>query len=505
MLLAKDDLLDFKITPMYVFFFLSTIVYLSGLLHFDIIEIMMSIIFTILLFSVVFCIFLFPYFKKNRILAIGPSIILVIILIAFGGLTTSQWGFLSAALAVGSMLFTEDFFTKFFGVKLSLRASSILVRGRVIIVLMAPILFISVNLITSQCVEEKILHNKLEYIKYDPKKVKLFENDKEIKTIEDSSLRNTKYNLDFIDGEHVRHVIRSLEFDKIINRLYSFKGLTVRYRGVDYKIENVTFDKKMGIYYLFVYKKKQDINIPFVYVMTSLFRFIFIELIGLLFLIAYFRYFYRNPKENRLLKFISGEKSSIDIQGHWYLLNKYEFDNREFLYSVSSFHILGNLLYIGKEVYQLIIKNDKIEIESQSEVHFEILDDYTIKYNEYTFIHSYSKKKKDLFVKYTVPKNRFGNKVYFKESNEKILLGEDLADKENVLCLDINQGILVETRLKSQEIYYLTKDFAIPENYFKVLCSDINVNKDKFLKYEYNCDKGEITIGNTKYIEIRKH
>ena len=180
MLLAKDDLLDFKITSMYVFFFLSTIVYLSGLLHFDIIEIMMSIIFTILLFSVVFCVFLFPYFKKNRILAIGPSIILVIILIAFGGLTTSQWGFLSAALAVGSMLFTEDFFTKFFGVKLSLRASSILVRGRVIIVLMAPILFISVNLITSQCVEEKILHNKLEYIKYDPKEVKLFENGKEI-------------------------------------------------------------------------------------------------------------------------------------------------------------------------------------------------------------------------------------------------------------------------------------------------------------------------------------
>lgn len=95
--------------------------------------------------------------------------------------------------------------------------------------------------------------------------------------------------------------------------------------------------------------------------------------------------------------------------------------------------------------------------------------------------------------------------MYFKESNEKILLDKDLVDKENVLCLDINQGILVETRLKSQEVYYLTEDFAIPENYFKVLCSEINVNKDKFLKYEYNYDKGEITIGNTKYTEIRKH
>lgn len=504
MLLAKDDLLDFKITSMYVFFFLSTIVYLSGLLHFDIIEIMMSIIFTILLFSVVFCVFLFPYFKKNRILAIGPSIILVIILIAFGGLTTSQWGFLSAALAVGSMLFTEDFFTKFFGVKLSLRASSILVRGRVIIVLMAPILFISVNLITSQCVEEKILHNKLEYIKYDPKEVKLFENGKEIKAIGDSSLRNTKYILDFIDGEHVRQGIISLEFDKIINKLYSFKDLTVKYRGIDFKIENVTFDEQMGVYYLFVHKRNLNNNETIAKLLTSLLRFIFIELIGMVCINVYFRCFYRNPKENWLLKFISGGKSGIDIQGHWYLMNKYGFDKREFLYSVSSFHILGNLLFIGKTAYKLDKNDKKIKIQNTN-VSIEIQDDHTIKISNFTFIHAYSKVKKELYVKYKVPKNRFGNKVYFKESDKKVLLGKDLTEKENVLCLDINQRIIVETRSKSQEIYHLNEKYAIPENVFLVSGFDINVNKDKFLKYEYNCDKGEITIGNTKYIEIREH
>lgn len=501
MLLAKDDLLDFKITSMYVFFFLSTIVYLSGLLHFDIIEIMMSIIFIILLFSVVFCVFLFPYFKKNRILAIGPSIILVIILIAFGGLTTSQWGFLSAALAVGSMLFTEDFFTKFFGVKLSLRASSILVRGRVIIVLMAPILFISVNLITSQCVEEKILHNKLEYIKYDPKEVKLFENGKEIKAIGDSSLRNTKYILDFIDGEHVRHGIISLEFDKIINKLYSFKDLTVKYRGIDFKIENVTFDEQMGVYYLFVHKRNLNNNETIAKLLTSLLRFIFIELIGMVCINVYFRCFYRNPKENWLLKFISREKSGIDIQGHWFLLNKYEFDNREFLFSVSSFYILGNLLYIGKEVYQLIKKNDKISIKSQPGVSFEILDDYTIKYDEYTFIHSYSKKKKDLFVKYKVPKNRFGNKVYFKESNEKILLGEDLADKENVLCLDMQNNKLIETRLKFQKkCYFVAEEITNLESSEQ---SILYSSEDIPIVYINKPDKREIIVGGVRYIEIK--
>ena len=85
------------------------------------------------------------------------------------------------------------------------------------------------------------------------------------------------------------------------------------------------------------------------------------------------------------------------------------------------------------------------------------------------------------------------------------MLGKDLTEKENVLCLDINQRIIVETRSKSQEIYHLNEKYAIPENVFLVSGFDINVNKDKFLKYEYNCDKGEITIGNTKYIEIRKH
>lgn len=460
----------------------------------------MNYIFIMVLLWVVFFIILFPYFKKNRILAIGPSIILVIILIAFGGLTTSQWGFLSAALAVGSMLFTEDFFTKFFGVKLSLRASSILVRGRVIIVLMAPILFISVNIITSQCVEEKILHNKLEYIKYDPKEVKLFENGKEIKAIGDSSLRNTKYILDFIDGEHVRHGIISLEFDKIINKLYSFKDLTVKYRGIDFKIENVTFDKQMGVYYLFVHKKKQDINIPFVYVMTSLFRFIFIELIGLLFLIAYFHYFYRNPKENRLLKFISGEKSSIDIQGHWYLLNKYEFDNREFLYSVSSFHILGNLLFIGKTAYKLGKNDKRIKIQNTN-VSIEIQDDHTIKINNFTFIHAYSKVKKELFVKYKVPKNRFWKKVYFKESDEKKLLGIDLAEKENVLCLDLQNNKLIETRLKFQKNCYF-----VAEKITNLESSEQSIlysSEDVPIVYIKKPDKSELVVGGVRYIEIK--
>ncbi|WP_300848433.1 hypothetical protein, partial [uncultured Streptococcus sp.] len=295
----------------------------------------MSYIFTILLVSLVIFIFLFSYYKKymSPITIIITSIIVVGILILFGWLTISQWGFLSAILAVASMLFTEDLFTKYFGDDLSLRASSILVRGRVIVVLLAPILFVSVMLISSQNVEKYLLQNKLEYIKYVPKEVRLFNDGKEIKTIGNSTLKDTTYLLDFIDGEHARQGIISLELDKIIDRLYSIKNLTVEYRGADYKIENVTFDKQMRVYYFFVYKKNSTYNIIFVYIMTSLFRFIVIEAIGMVLLWLYSRFFYRNPKANILLKFISGGKSGIDIQGHWYLMNKYGFDKREFLYS----------------------------------------------------------------------------------------------------------------------------------------------------------------------------
>ena len=151
----------------------------------------MSFIFTILLVSLVICSFLLPYLKIYRSPIIITSIILAVILIVFGSLTTSQWGFLSATLAVGSMLFTEDLFTKYFGVKLSLRASSILVRGRVIMVLLAPILSASVMLITSPKVEKFISQNKLEYIKFDPKKVRLIEDGKELKTIVDIKFKNT--------------------------------------------------------------------------------------------------------------------------------------------------------------------------------------------------------------------------------------------------------------------------------------------------------------------------
>ena len=257
----------------------------------------------------------------------------------------------------------------------------------------------------------------------------------------------------------------------------------------------------MGVYYLFVHKRNLNNNETIAKLLTSLLRFIFIELIGMVCINVYFRCFYRNPKENWLLKFISREKSGIDIQGHWFLLNKYEFDNREFLFSVSSFYILGNLLYIGKEVYQLIKKNDKISIKSQPGVSFEIIDDYTIKYDEYTFIHSYSKKKKDLFVKYKVPKNRFGNKVYFKESNEKILLGEDLADKENVLCLDMQNNKLIETRLKFQKkCYFVAEEITnleLPEQSILYSSEDIPI------VYINKPDKREIIVGGVRYIEIK--
>lgn len=461
----------------------------------------MSFIFTVLLVSLVICSFLFPYLKKYRSPIIITSIILAGVLIAFGGFTTSQWGFLSATLAVGSMLFTEDLFTKYFGVKLSLRASSILVRGRVIMVLLAPILLASVMLITSQNVEKFLSQNKLEYIKYDPKKVRLFEDGKELKTIGDSTSKDTKYLLDFIDGEHVRHGIISLELDKIINRIYSFKGLTVKYRGVDFKIENITFDKQMRVYYLFVYKKNLDNSKTFVYLMTSLYRLILIEFCGFLLLIVYITFFYRNPKENILLKFISGEKSSIDIQGHWYLLNNYKFDKRDFLYSVSSFHILGNLLFIGKEVYKLSKKGRYIVIESDSKVLIEIQDKYTIKINNFTFIHAYSKVKKELFVKYKVPKNRFGKKVYFKESDEKKLLGIDLAEKENVLCLDLQNNKLIETRLKFQKNCYF-----VAEKITNLESSEQSIlysSEDVPIVYINKPDNRELIVGGVRYIEIK--
>lgn len=462
---------------------------------------MMSFIFTIVLVSLVICSFLFPYLKIYRLPIIITSIILAVILIVFGSLTTSQWGFLSATLAVGSMLFTEDLFTKYFGVKLSLRASSILVRGRVIMVLLAPILLASVMLITSQKVEKSFSQNKLEYIKYDPKKVRLIEDGKELKTIVDSNLKNTKYLLDFIDGEHVRHGIISLELDKIINRLYSFKGLTVKYRGVDYKIENVTFDKQMRVYYLFVYKKNLDNSKTFVYLMTSLYRLIFIELCGLPLLGVYIIFFYRNPKENILLKFISGEKSGIDIQGHWFLLNKYGFDKRDFLYSVSSFHIIGNLLFIGKAVYKLSKKGRYILIESDPKVLIEIQDKYTIKINNFTFIHAYSKVKKELYAKYKIPKNRFGKKVYFKESDEKKLLGIDLAEKENVLCLDLQNNKLIETRLKFQKNCYF-----VAEKITNLESSEQSIlysSEDVPIVYIKKPDKSELVVGGVRYIEIK--
>ena len=168
---------------------------------------------------------------------------------------------------------------------------------------------------------------------------------------------------------------------------------------------------------------------------------------------------------------------------------------------MSSFHILGNLLYIGKEVYKLNKKGRFIVIESDSKVLIEIQDKYTIKINNFTFIHAYSKVKKELYAKYKIPKNRFGEKVYFKESDEKKLLGKDLAEKENVLCLDLQNNKLIETRLKFQKnCYFVAEQITnLEPAEQRILYS----SEDVPIVYIKKPDKSELVVGGVRYIEIK--
>lgn len=91
--------------------------------------------------------------------------------------------------------------------------------------------------------------------------------------------------------------------------------------------------------------------------------------------------------------------------------------------------------------------------------------------------------------------------MYFKESNEKILLGEDLADKENVLCLDMQNNKLIETRLKFQKkCYFVAEEITNLESSEQ---SILYSSEDIPIVYINKPDKREIIVGGVRYIEIK--
>lgn len=462
-------------------------------------------IFIIILFITVFS--LVPYFRSHKKILLILSALLVVLLYIFGGLTTSQWGIFSAILAIGSIIFTDDLLRKLLGIESSLRVSSILIRGRIIITLLAPILLASVMIIKPEDVERNILPNSKFIVKYNPSLTRIYNNGTEIKTINYKSSDDTQYISKFIENQLLIQTILDPKLEKARSeRIFSLGQLDIKYRGKTYKLVDVFTDNSTNNYYLTLSNRKSVFDDYFIRFMVSIYRCVVIEVISVVFLVIYYFCFFNLPRKSNIMKFLAGEDSAWDIQGQWFLLEEYKFDNSKFLYSASSFYILGNLFHIEKEVFKIVGCHNFKFIEYKGKKYFiNQIDDQTIKINGYTFVHSFSELKKSIFVRYTVPKNRRGEKLYFKENSKKEFLGFYLNNKESILCWDTKKNILTKTRLKNQNSYYLDGKYAIPESLDNDSLYDVNMERRDCFEYEYSFKKSEFIINGVKYIKLDEY
>lgn len=187
-------------------------------------------IFIIILFISVFS--LVPYFRSHKKILLILSALLVVLLYIFGGLTTSQWGIFSAILAIGSIIFTDDLLRKLLGIESSLRVSSILIRGRIIITLLAPILLASVMIIKPEDVERNILPNSKFIVKYNPSLTRIYNNGTEIKTINYKSSDDIQYISKFIENQLLIQTILDPKLEKARSeRIFSLGQLDINIGG----------------------------------------------------------------------------------------------------------------------------------------------------------------------------------------------------------------------------------------------------------------------------------
>lgn len=116
---------------------------------------------------VIGCLFIPKYYSIKQKLGIHLSVLFVFycVLLIFGALSNSAWGFLAAIFAIGTGAISEDVIKKIFGIEENLYTTRYLAIIRVCTLLLTPIVFTSVYIVNKQCILN-IVPNINEFITY---------------------------------------------------------------------------------------------------------------------------------------------------------------------------------------------------------------------------------------------------------------------------------------------------------------------------------------------------
>lgn len=398
----------------------------------------------------------------------------ILILLLFGKIGTAIWGLISAIFALFLHFVSNDFLFNLLKIENSSRNKYKLFNIKSGVLILIPLIFLSMYIITPD--RMKSFNNDVTdsiqlYKLNEPNKIELFYKNDYLKANYISYSFSKKPYIEITKfKDSSKH---EKEFTKLIkdSDLVAFDG------AKELKVTYITLGNEKNTVWLELYSNNNNNFFNFLVnpLLIAIFRFYLILLLCPI-LIVIFDYV-----EQSIYKFICKifevDEKIRNIQGHWYQSHTYECSEKTYFLSTESFSIKGYKLFCNNQQYDLKLNKNKILFKPQKkdvEIHY-IENSSKIEIGDFSF----ENKKSIKIRKFTHPKKSKKLEYYRLENQNNFF---EYPKYEHVLCLDVRNNELIETRTGDK--FKFKNNGA--QNYLEHKQITFESNNDTLLFYNQN-------------------
>jgi membrane protein len=399
---------------------------------------MIFIILAILVSFVIIFVTLRSVTKKPSKDLICYILIAILLLLFFGQIDTAIWGLLSAIFALLLHFVSNDFLFTLLKIENNNRNKYKLFKIKSKVLIFTPLIFLSMYLVTPD--RMKSFNNDVTdsiqlYKLNEPNKIELFYKNDYLKA------NYISYSFSKKPYIEISKFKDSSKQEKEFTRLIEDSDLVAFDGAKEFKVTYITLGNEKDTVWLELYSNNNNDFFNFLVnpLLISIFRFyLIISLFPIL--IVTFDYAEQSIFKS-ICEFFEVDEKIRNIQGHWYQEHKYVCSKKPYYLSTESFSIKGYKLFYNDQQYDLKLNKNKILFQPQKK-NKEI--DYLENSSEIKIGDSIFKNKKSIKIKKFKHPKKSKKLEYYRLDNQNNFF--EYPKYEHVLCLDVKNNELIETR-----------------------------------------------------------
>lgn len=432
-------------------------------------ESFLSTIIVWLITLVLISLMIFQFVKKMFDKSLTSKIFLRVMIITaitsiyvslFGVITLSSWVGIMSFYTFVLYIMSENFIGNFFGIKKYNIDNRKIINLNAVILLSIPLLYISISVVNVDNINY-LIDKHPSYVKTKLENVETIVNNKYNKSVK---LEYTEHGFEY----------KSVNKDtKIKNAklIIPIESIYVKFNKEDWKIEKVITSSK---------NKEVDLllrpNISFdltIYLIIGVYRIaaLEVELLILYLGIALINKAIGKAQRERIHKFMylyfGGEPELYKFQGHWYRIQKYPLESKEYLNSISTFSIVGNELRVLDRHFEIYKKGNKFYLKlDKGKKELIWNSDESLGIEGFVFVKKESEKWNELYT----PIKKINKNITYIISKSYVFLDKNI-DTSNDPIYYLNDNCLIESRSKNCNSYRIIEGIPITRE-----TTDLTVN-----------------------------